>query len=165
MFIKNRLNKEVKLRSFEGYSFVLPPGVCAIWTPAGEELLKVHKIESKGVDKFGLSNGNGIPALMEATEAEWKKEGRKLAEVKRYQINYKLIPRPQLLKVALKRGVAKDKVSEYQIDSSIDAEIIAQEINTLPVPEEIKYPANIEDDENVEDAEDVEDDETNEEEE
>ena len=153
MFIKNSQNKEVCLRSFEGYVFFVPPGVSAIWTPAGEQMLKVHKIESKGGTErymtssgmMELDNGRGIPALSEATEAEWAKEGKKLSRVERYKINRKLIPRTALIKVALQRGISQQRVTEYQIDSMIDTEAIAAEINALPIPDEIKYPANIED--------------------
>src|SRR3990167_4914126 len=113
MFIKNTQDKEVLLRSFAGYKFSVPPGVSAIYTPAGDEMLKVHKIESRGgTERYmtssgmvELDNGHGIPALSEATEAEWRKGGKRLAAVERYKINHKLIPRVGLIKKALEYGI------------------------------------------------------------
>lgn len=154
MFIKNTLKKDVpsnKARGFthEGYEFKLPPGVSAIWTSAGEAMLKNYRIDSKGgKDKYGVDNGSGLPPIFEATEAEWAKGGKKLAEVKRYEVNSKLIPRTQLIILARKRGISADRCTEYQLDSTIDVEAIVGEINVLPVPDEVKYPVNIEDDAN-----------------
>lgn len=152
MFIKNTSKKDIHLRSFEGgYAFIVSPGVSAIWTPAGEQLLKVYKVESPGgKDKYGFDNGHGLPALFEATEAEWRRGNRQLAQVNRFKINAKLIPRAALIKNALARGIESKRITEYQIDSTIDPETIAEEINAIPVPDEIKYPVNIEDDSNNE---------------
>ena len=76
-----------------------------------------------------------------------------MAEVKRFQIDAKLIPRASLIKLALKRGVSHERVSEYQIDELIDPETITGDINSLPVPDKIKYPENIEDNEDNEKTE------------
>ena len=148
MFIKNTSKKDVQLRSHEGYAFVVPSGVSAIWQSAGEALMKVYAVNVPitKTDKYGLDNGNGLPALREATKAEWEKGGKILAGVKRFKINAKLIPRAALIKTALQRGIEGKRISEYQIDSTIDPETIAEEINALPVPDEIKYPVNIEED-------------------
>ena len=106
MYIKNITKNDVHLKSFDGYSFIIPPGVSAIYTPAGKALLEVHKVESKGgVDKFGFDNGHGIPALHESTEKAWAVGGKQLARVERFQINFKLIPRAALIKTALHRGI------------------------------------------------------------
>ena len=96
MFIKNLQKKDIKLRSFEGYEFIIPPEVSVIWDLAGRHLLEnIYKIETKGgKDKFGIDNGSGIPPLQEANEKEWIKNGSKYTEVKRFQVNPKLIPRP-----------------------------------------------------------------------
>lgn len=145
MFLKNISDVDIKLNSHEGYAWKLPPGVSAIWDSAGEALLKVYKIESHGVDKFGISNGHGVPALTTATQEEWEKGGKISSSVERFKINHKLIPRAALIKVALKRGVPHDRISEYQIDSTIDPQEIAKDINELEVPEEIRRPVNIED--------------------
>ena len=148
MFIKNTQKKDVRLNSFEGYWFSVPPGVSAIWTPAGEAMLKVHKVESKGgKDKYGLDNGSGLPALFEATEAQWKVGGRKLADTGRFKMKAHLIPRASLIKTALARGISANRCTEFQLDPQIDNETIIEEINALPVPEEIKRPVNIENDE------------------
>lgn len=154
MFLKNTSKGDIKLSSFEGYTFIIPPGISAIWTPAGEQLLKVHKVESSGgKDKYGFDNGHGLPALFESTEAAWKKDGKKLVRVERFQINFKLIPRASLMKLALQRGISHNRVSEYQIDELIDPETIANEINSLPIPDEVKYPENIEEDDKENDEE------------
>lgn len=145
MFVKNTSKGDIHLSSFEGFKFIVPSGISAIWTPAGEQLLKVHKVESSGgKDKYGFDNGRGIPALFESTEAAWKKDGKKLAKVERYQIQAKLIPRNSLIKLALQRGVSHNRISEYQLDSLIEPETIIEEINSLPIPDEIKYPVDIE---------------------
>ena len=153
MFIKNTADKEIKLASHEGFVFWVPVGVSAIMDSAGEAMLKVHKVESRGgterhVTSSGvmeISQGHGIPALHPATEDEWKKEGKKFARVERFKINFKQIPRNMLLKTALQRGVSQQKVTEWQIDTSVDTEEIAKMVNELPIPEEVKYPHPIED--------------------
>ena len=145
MFIKNTSKGDINLSSFEGFKFIVPIGISAIWTPAGEQLLKVHKVESSGgKDKFGFDNGRGIPALFESTKVAWEKDGKKLVKVERYQIQAKLIPRNSLIKLALQRGVSHNRISEYQLDSLIEPETIIEEINSLPIPDEIKYPVDIE---------------------
>lgn len=153
MFLKNTSKKDIYLRSFEGYEFAVPPGVSAIWTPAGNAMLEVHKVEKKPehqkVDKYGFDNGHGLPALFEAKEADWVKGGKRLAEVKRFQVVGKLIPRASLIKTALQRGIPHSRITEYQLDSNIDTEVIARELNELLIPDEIKYPVSIEDDNKI----------------
>ena len=145
MFLKNTSQKPIKLNSHNGFIFAIPVGVSAIEDSAGEALLKVYKIESPGgKDKYGFDNGHGIPAVMQSTEKEWVKNGKKLAEVERFKIQHHLIPRAKLIETAMDRGVDDKKVRRYQIDPTIDTETIAQDINDLPIPEEIKYPVSIE---------------------
>ena len=154
MFILNKASKEVKLASFEGYTFTVPVGVSAIWDKAGEQLLKTHKVESKGgIETHHTSSGpvifdqgHGVPALYAAQQRDWVLGGRQLARVERYKIRHNLIPRNQLIKIALQRGISRDRVTEYQVDSTIDSEVIADEINALPVPESVKHPHSIEED-------------------
>lgn len=163
MFVKNKSegyipsNEDVWF-THEGFEFRVPPGVCAIWDSAGEVMMANYgKIDSPGgKDRWGYDNGRGIPPLQEAKKVAWTKDGKKLAEVRRYKINPKLIPRNKLIIVALERGIDRDRVTEYQIDSTIDIETIANEINALPVPEHIKRPVDIEenDDDNVDSQED-----------
>ena len=156
MFLKNTSEGNINLNSFEGYKFVVPAGVSAIWDKAGKEMLsKYGVIESpempRNKDKYGLDNGHGIPALSELGDEgreAWDKEGRRMAEVSRFQINFKLIPRASLIKTALKRGLPHERVTEFQVDQQIDIEEIANEINKLPIPDKIKYPENIETNEN-----------------
>ncbi len=154
MFIKNIQKEDVYLRSHEGYIFCLPSGISAVWDSAGEALLKVHRIESKGGIEshktssgvLELDQGHGIPALSEAKEEDWIKEGRKFAKVERFKIKFKLIPRKKLIVVAHQRGLSDQRVTEFQMDESIDAEVIASEINKLEIPENIKYPHPLEED-------------------
>ena len=152
MFLKNISKQDIYLRSFEGYVFAVPPGVSAIWTPAGEALLAVHKVETKPehgkADKYGFANGHGLPALFQATEAEWKKGGKHLAKVERFKITVTL-PRASLIQTALKRGLSHSRITEYQLDPNIDTETISNEINSLPIPDEIKYPVSIEDEDKI----------------
>lgn len=155
MYLKNTskgyipTGKGERVFTHDGYGFRIPPGVSAIWDPAGKALLNNYKVDSKGgKDKYGFDNGHGLPALFEITKEEWIKQGKKLVEVTRFKINSKLIPRVSLIKLALQRGVSANRCTEYQLDSLIDSETIVDEINALPVPDEIKYPVNIEDDSN-----------------
>ena len=144
---KNGKPKEVVLHSFEGFVFTLPAGVSWIYDKAGEHLLSIHRIESSGgKDRYGYDNGHGIPAIMEAKKLAWEKEGKQLVKVERFQVNPKYIPRIDLIKTAMRRGVDKERLLEYQLDQSIDISTIVEEMNALPIPEEIKYPPNLEDD-------------------
>ena len=144
MFLKNTSKVNIKLNSHDGYIFTLLPGVSVIEDSAGAALLKVYKIESPGgKDKNGFDNGHGLPPILEATKKEWEKGSKQLAQVERFKINHSLIPRASLLKVALKRGIPSERLAEYQIDGTIDPETIANEINALPIPDEVKYPIDI----------------------
>ena len=141
MYLKNTTQREVHLRSFEVYAFKLPPGISVIWDKAGEQLLKIHKVESPGgKDNYGFSNGHGIPAIFPATEKEWEKGGRQITWVERFQIRQNLVPRPSLIKIAKQRGVDADRVTEFLADSNIDAAEIADAINALPIPDEVRNP-------------------------
>jgi len=147
MYVKNITKKDIKLNSFEGYVFSIPPGASWIWDKAGEHLLaNIYRVESKGgKDIYGFDNGHGVPALKDTTEKEWVKEGKKLTEVKRFQIVAKMIPRNKLVIVAQQRGISTQRLTEYQLDNTIDVETIANDINELPVPDEIRFPQNLED--------------------
>lgn len=70
----------------------------------------------------------------------WEEAGKKLARVERYQVNYNLIPRKGLIKIAIARKIPKDRCMEYQIDETVEKEEIAREINELPIPNEVKNP-------------------------
>lgn len=144
MFIKNTQSKDVKLRSYEGFIFSVPPGVSVIWDKAGEEMLRVHKVESKGgKDMYGFDNGHGVPAIFPSNEKEWEKGGKQCTRVERFQIDHTLIPRANLIKIAKQRGVDNDLVTEYLADSNIDGATIADAINTLAIPDEVRNPIKI----------------------
>lgn len=151
MYIKNTINKDVKLTSFEGYEFTIPQGVCWINDKAGEHLIKTY--EPKGENGYTKQTTQGMvfvpsapptPAIVESTEKEWDKAGRKFAEVKRFQIKASMIPRNKLIIVAQQRGIPIERLTEYQMDASIDVETIAQDINNLPVPDSLRFPPNLE---------------------
>ena len=145
MFVNNNDKKEIKLRSFEGYAFTIPTGVSWIWDLAGEHLLaNVYKVESSGKDKFGFDNGHGVPGLFASTEKEWVKQGKQLTQVTRFRIDSKLVPRVNLVKIARKRGIDRDRCAEYTSDPDIDSSTIAEEINVLPISDEVRYPKSLE---------------------
>lgn len=149
MFVKNTVTKDIKIRSFEGYKFTIFPGVNWIWDAAGEMALKSYGADSPRVpvDKFGLSNGNGKPPLEPATEKQWAASGKRLAQVERFRVNYTQIPKKeQLIGIAQKRGVSKDKIQEFLADENIDRAIIAEAINELPVPDDVRFPKQLEQD-------------------
>ena len=142
MFVKNINKKPIEVRSFEGYKFLIPVGVSAVLDKLGKHLLeKIYKVESKGKqDKYGFDNGHGVPPLMESDRKAWEKDGKKLAQVERFQINVKQIPRANLIKIAQERGVESGQVVKWLADKDIDPGEIVNAINELPIPEEIQYP-------------------------
>ena len=151
MIIKNTQNKDIKLSSFEGYEFMVPPGVIWIMDKVGEHLIKTY--EPKGENGLMKQTTQGltfvpttppVSAIIEATEEEWDKGGRRFAEVRRFQIKASMIPRNKLIIVAQQRGIPVERLTEYQMDSSIDVETITSDINNLPVPDEIRFPPNLE---------------------
>ena len=150
MFVHNKAKKNIELRSFEGYKFSIPPGVSWIWDKAGKHLLdNVYKVETSRTisakDKaLGLDQGFGVPALLSSTEKAWLDGGKQLVRVERYKINGKQVPRKALITTAQQRGVPNARILEYIADSQIDALMIAEDINTLPVPESIVRPVDFE---------------------
>lgn len=145
MYVNNTAKKDIKLSSFDGFIFMIPTGTSWIWDKAGEHLLtNIYKVESEGgTDKYGYSNGHGIPALLQSTEKIWEKEGRKLTQVERFRISDKLVPRAKLITIAKQRGVEDAKIMEYLSDPNVDATEIVNTINDLPVPESVKHPLNL----------------------
>lgn len=138
MFVRNTTKKKIRLPAFEGYEFSALSGVSAIWDKAGE--FWVDKLAPSG--EHGKWKGNvftpqaaPLPALVAATKEEWEKEGKKLVEVGRYQIQRGLIPRTKLIEIAQERGV---KLS--QTHTNMDDDEILEMINSLPVSDEIAYP-------------------------
>lgn len=148
MYVKNTSNKNIDLKSFEGYKFSIPTGTSWIWDKAGEHLLtNIFRIETiktpNNKDRYGFDNGFGIPALLSGNEQDWLKGRKQLAHVERYQVSGKHVPRKNLLKVAFKYGISKERYNEYLADDEIDVLTIAEEINALPVPEDIRFPNNL----------------------
>ena len=145
MFVINKSKKDIEVRSFEGYEFSIPSGVVWLWDKLGEHLLKnIYKIEvtEAKLDKYGFDNGHGVPDLLESNEAAWVKGGKKLASVKRFQVVPKLIGREAIIDVARARGLSKERVMQYMTDKRIDIDEIANDINLMPVPEDVRYPSD-----------------------
>lgn len=147
MFVQNRKadKKDIELRSFDGYLFSIPYGVSWIWDKAGEHLIKnIFKVESKGgQDNYGLDNGHGIPDLLVSNKVAWVKGGKRLAQAQRFHMNADLIPREALIKIAQARGVDDGRILQWLSDKQVDKSEIADAINSLPIPEEIRYPAEL----------------------
>src|SRR3990167_3268547 len=139
---KNGKPKSIFLRSFEGCVFEIPYGCSWIYDPAGkylvEEIFRV--VHTTKTDKYGYDNGYGVPDISESNRAQWIKGGKKLTQVERFTVRAHLLPRTALIKIALREGIDKDRVTEFHIDANIDKEVIAEEINNLPVSEDKKYP-------------------------
>lgn len=146
MFVKNIQKKEINLSSFEGYEFDIPAGVSWIWDMAGEHLLKnIYKVEAKsGKDKFNNPNMGGPVALTLSTQDAWLEEGKKLTQVRRYQIKEKLIPRAKLIIIAQERGIENGMIMKYLSDQNIEVTDIIEAINSLPVSESVRYPKDLE---------------------
>lgn len=161
MFVRNIADKNILFRSFEGYSFSIPRGTSWIWDKAGEYLLSVvyppSPINMPKADRFGNPNGNGIPPLGGGTKRDWLEEGKKLAEVKRFQVNHAIIPRKRLIPLAKLRGIDNDKITEWLADESIDASEISDAINALPIPEQLRFPEGLGQDEDISNKNDIED--------
>ena len=131
MFVRNTTDKEIGTITYEGYEFTIPTGVSAIHTPAGRSFLD-NNFNPKG--EFG-----GMPPLIEAERSEW--DGKRYATVTRFQINSKLIPnRQDLIRIARERGIADQRINEYNVDDTIENDTIVNEINKLPVEEEVRFP-------------------------
>jgi len=153
MFVLNREKKAIELRSFGGFKFTVPSGVSWVWDKAGEHLVETYKVQmpvgakivagGRSVDKYGFDNGHGVPPLVESTKEEWVKGGKKLCVVERYKINGKLVPRKALIARAQKSGIGQDRIMEYVSDTDLDARAIAEDINALPVPEEVSHPVEL----------------------
>lgn len=147
MFIQNTTGKDIKFSSFEGYRFVIPTGVSWIWDKAGEQVLKTF--EPKGVngtwgyngeDRVFLPSTSTKPAVIPAAKQAWVKEGKRMALVERFQINGQQVPRKHLIKVATERGVSNEQITGFLANEQIDSQEIADAINALPVPDDIRFP-------------------------
>lgn len=139
MFIKNNSDKDITLRSFEGFEFVAPPGVSAIWDKAGEFWINLLAPQGENGKWKGTTFIPAAvqtePAIVESNQEDWEKGGKKLVQVTRYKIKEGLIPRQSLLEIAAKRGVPMEK-----IQGNVQDEDIIREINELPIPDSIRFP-------------------------
>ena len=152
MYLRNVTSEDVKLRSFKGFKFSFPPGTFWVWDEAGEELLKTYTpIGQNGTwsysgDQRVLNPVAGVtPPIVASTEEAWEHDGRKLAQVERFIVNYEHIPdRDKLIGIARERGVPDSKVNEWISSKDIDRSEIARTINKLPVPESVRFPAKLE---------------------
>ena len=145
MFIKNNSNKDLRLHSFEGFEFTAPPGISAIWDKAGT--FWIETLAPKGENgKVGHKDGMvtfkeaapPTPGITESTKEDWEKEGKKLAQVNRFQIKAGMIPRAALIEIAGQRGVPLEKIQGNKTDDDI-----LEKINGLPVQNELRFPVNL----------------------
>ena len=147
------------LPSFEGLEFEIPRGVSWVWDKAGEHLLKTYAPDGEygtwgwryGQGQSDMSKGKTFiqqapptPAIIPASKEDWEKEGKRFCQVRRYKVLAKLIPRESLITIASERGVSQQRLVEYTNKKNIDVEEIADDINSLSVPEDIKYPTFLE---------------------
>ena len=137
MIIQNTTDKEIKDATFGGFEFTIPAqSTCAIWDPVGKHLTtKIYRKESAS-----LEDGTGVQPLLEVDAGEW--DGKTYAQVTRFQIDYTRIPnRNDLIRIAKQRGVNKEFLDKCQEDgSTVENQDMADEINSLPVPEDVRLP-------------------------
>ena len=145
MFIKNTTNKDIRLSSFEGFEFIAPAGVSAIWDKAGE--FWVALLEPKGENGKITHKDNSVmfttqqattPGIVASTKKEWEAEGKKMTQVNRFQIKSGLLPRQSLIEIASQRGVPLQKTQ-----GNVSDDDLLQAINELPISDEIRYPVNL----------------------
>lgn len=145
MFIKNIQKNDIGPVVFKGYWFTLPANkVCSIWEEAGKFLLELFKAQG-GVEKDErgktILTGAPLPPVIEANAKDWDKKS--YASITRFHLNHKQIPsKKDLLRIAEERGVDKDFLRRASTSDEIDNSELANEINSLPIPEEIRFPDN-----------------------
>lgn len=155
MYIKNTMDNDVYLNSFNGYKITIPKGTVWIWAEAGEYAMNIYgakgnngKIEYKDEKPVFVKQEQTTPPIVEGNQEDWEKEGKKLAMTERFKINPTQYTdgssRKHLIKVAQERGVHRDRILEFLADEQIPNEDIIQNINDLPVPEELRYPKELE---------------------
>ena len=159
MIIKNTTTKDIKLRSFEGYRLLIPTGTSWVWDKAGEHCINTYApVGENGYYKMGpngerifVSQKPPLSPIILGTEKEWEAGGKRLTQVERFQVPFNLIPRKKLIALAKQRGVSDTLITEWLADDQIDSSIIAEAINALPIPDEIRYPKNETKDEIIKD--------------
>ena len=137
MIVQNTTDKEIKNATFGGYEFTIPAkSTCAIWEPVGKHLTtKIYRKEASSME-----DGTGVQPLLEVDAGEW--DGKTYAQVARFQIDYTRIPnRNDLIRIAKQRGVNKELLEKCQEEgSTVENQDIADAINQLPVPEDVRLP-------------------------
>lgn len=134
MYILNRQKEDIGPVSCEGFDFIIPPGVSAIWEKAGEEIIK---------SCFNPAREDGVPPLLKATEGDWTGQ---FVTVTRFKIDHTRIPgRNDLIRLAEERGIDSDTLTKFRNDIEIDNGDIANHINTMPIPDEVRFPEKYED--------------------
>ena len=155
MFVRNVISKPIGPIVYEGFTFIIPPGVSAIYGLAGKYFTEViYRIESRNPKppiyvegrNVGGDGGAPLPPLIAAHKtdrAEWKKKWNgQFAQVTRFQVDPSRLPaRDFLLELAERRGMDANTVTKFRSDSRIDNEEIVKAINALLVPDEIRFPA------------------------
>ena len=148
MFVRNTMKVDIEDNAFGGYYFSMPPGVSAIWTKAGEDFLERFKARSGaggGDVAMNLETGQPtLPPLVGAERADWKLGV--YAQVRRYPLDAsRLQDRNPLIALAKERGINNDRLKEYEVNKEgISIETIVAEINKLPIPEEVRFPEQVE---------------------
>lgn len=130
MYINNTTKAPIKNVSYEGYWFTLPVGVSLVWDKFGAFITKHYQPEG---------DGGSIPPVLPAVSGDW--DGKKYAEVRRFEINGELIPnKKELMKIGKARGIDAATLEAWEEDETLETKEIANQINELEVPEFIKYP-------------------------
>ena len=147
MLVRNVQEEPIGSITYEGYSFVIPVGVSAIWEPAGKHFT-THNYRIEVKDRK-VDGGAPLPPLIPATEKdknEWRNKWKSQScEVTRFRIDPSRLPnRDFLLDLAEKYGVDKSLITRFRSDSRIDNDEIAKAINDLPVPDAIRFPELVE---------------------
>ena len=153
-YIKNITNDDIGPITFEGFEFTIPANsVCAIYTPAGE-WFTTHNFRVEAKDptppnwvrrgettvNIGGDGGAPTPPIFPVKESDW--DGKTYATVTRFRINPSRIPdRGDLMRLAEERGVDKETRDRFDMDQ-VENDQIAEAINKLPVPEQVRIPEN-----------------------
>ena len=140
-YIKNLTTNDIGPIALDGLDFTIPANtVCAIWDKMGKVITtEIYKIEAKDV---AIDGGAPLPPIMEVEASEW--DGKTYATVTRFQIDASRIgSRGDVIRIAKDRGVDKEWLDAAQVEGAeVDNDEIIRQINTLPIPEEIRVPVN-----------------------
>lgn len=153
MFIKNNEKHDIPNDGMGitegGFSFIIPGGkVCAIWDQAGklitEKLFKIHDSKTGGIDPRTQKPDSAMfPAITVAEKEDW--DGKTYAIVQRVKILENVLKISNgsidnLMKLAEERGVSEEKLRQFRHGEETTPEDIAQAIDELPIPDDVRYP-------------------------